>query len=484
MITTRQLARLVVAGALAATLAGCTGSEEPPDDPAAPTTSSTGSASPAEEPVLAGELTRAFAVPMPAYKDPAQVIDVLGPVFTEDLVLFTDEHDFLHAIDRSTGRERWRVKRRSTSKGGDTPCALTLPTPDAEVVVMNHGLGQWCGYFTVYSLADGSITEEYDSVPREGRRINFNLAINSDLVLVEGRTYFLDADDNLLRLEADGTTSSVGSPAVLVDADEEWTTNSLVALPGSDVMMARLQTTDGDVELDEDEDGKLIGFRINDSDLPELVWQQDIRTLMSKKSSPGHVRGRFAISPDVPGAIGDGFRAGAGLSTRYRVIDPETGELSSPGFTFGSNPDDLPAFVLPQVIDQSLRAADSSVFTPITPRGQVSPIAVRRLDLASGEAMWSWSIPGTGKGAISAAADVISTSSDGSLVYVRTAVDFDGRLWELDAATGELVRSWQFSDRPPEVYDLDSSRLSIDDGDVFRLNTSTDGEKLLAALYR
>lgn len=321
------------------------------------------------------------------------------------------------------------MKRRSSLKDGDTPCALTLPTPDADVVVVNHGGGQLCGYFTVYSLADGSITEKYDSVSRIGREINFDLASNSSLVVVEGRTYFVDADSNLLRFEADGTTSTVGSPAVLVDAETDGKLNHLVALPGSDVMMARLQTGDGKVDFDEDEDGTLIGFRVNDSDLPELVWQQDIRKLMSKKSSPGHMPGRFYTTTDLPGVIVDQFRAAGGVHTRYRVVDPATGELSSPGFTFDRNPKDLPGFASTYVVDQSVRAADSSVFTPITPRGQVSPTAVRRLDLASGEAVWSWSIPGAAKrGTLSSTADVVSTSPDGALVYVRTAVDYDGRL--------------------------------------------------------
>lgn len=498
MITTRELARLVVAGALAATLVGCTSSGGSPDDPAAPTTSGASSEDAVEEPVEepeaegpfvdvppADEIAEAFTVPVTASGGSAGGDTVLGPVFTADLIVFTDDRGFLHAIDRATGQEQWRVKRRHVLNGGDTPCALTHPTPDAEVVVVNHGGGELCGDFTVYSLADGSITEKYDSVPRIGREIGFDLASNSDLAVVDGRTYFLDGDGNLLRIEADGTTSTVGSPAVLVDAETEWSVHNLMVLPGSDVMTARLTVLDGEIDFDEDENGKLIGFRVNDSDLPELLWTQDIRKLMSKKSSPGHIHGKFDLVDEVPGAVADQFRADGAVQNRYRVIDPETGELSSPGFIFDRDPDDLPAFLFPYVVDQSVRATDSSVFTPIAPRGQQSPIAVRRVDLASGEALWSWSIPGAAKrGTLSSTADVVSTSPDGALVYVRTAVDYDGRLWELDADTGEVVRSWRFSDKRPEVYDLDNATVSMDDGDVFRLSNSTTGDKLLAALYR
>lgn len=113
------------------------------------------------------------------------------------------------------------------------------------------------------------------------------------------------------------------------------------------------------------------------------------------------------------------------------------------------------------------------MFTPVTPRGQFTPVAVRRVDLVTGETLWSWPIPGTAKrGTLSSTADVISTSPDGAMVYVRTAVE------------GELVRSWRFSDKRPEVYDLDSSTVSLDNGDVFRLSDSSTGDRVLAALYR
>lgn len=122
MITTRELARLVVAGALAATLAGCTDSGESPDDPAAPTTSSAGSESSTEDPVEesaseagpfvdvppADEIATAFTVPVPDTGSAAIGMAMLGPVFTDDLIVFTDDRDFLHAIDRATGQERWR----------------------------------------------------------------------------------------------------------------------------------------------------------------------------------------------------------------------------------------------------------------------------------------------------------------------------------------------------------------------------------------
>jgi outer membrane protein assembly factor BamB len=486
---TNRCARLVVAGALAVALAGCTGAEDTPEDPASPSAPASGSEPPAEEhPGVdvppADDLALAFTVPVTS-RGPARPIDLLGPVFTEDLVLFTDEQDFLHAIDRATGQERWRVKRRFALKGGDTPCALTLPTPDAEVVVLNHGSGDLCGDFTVYSLADGSITEEYDSVPRAGRRINFNLASNSDLVVVEGRTYFLDADSNLLRLEADGTTSSVGSPAVLVDADQDWDAGNLMVLPGTDVMVTRLKLIGGEFELDEDDDGKLIGFRVGDTDLPEIVWEQDIPRLLSQKSSPGHVRGELHISDEVPGMVQDVQRTNGRELVRFRVLDPETGELGSPGYTLGrNNPSELPAFAMSSTAGQTLRAADSTVYSAVTVRGTATPSTVRRLDLDSGETTWSWTIPGAAKRHSLTKVQVISSSSDGALVYVRTSVGVDSRLWELDAATGEPVRSWKFSRQLPEALDLTYATVAIDDGDVFQLSNLASDPDVLAALYR
>ncbi|PUA80064.1 PQQ-binding-like beta-propeller repeat protein [Nocardioides currus] len=490
--TVRRWAHLVAAGALAAALAGCSDTEEPPDAPT-PSSSDSQSDDPSEdataEPVdessaPADEISRAFGVP--ASKGPGGYAPPLGPVMTDDLIVFTDERDLLTAIDRTTGEQRWQVKRRTTGNNGDSPCELVHPTSDSEVVVLNHGAGELCGVFTVYSLADGSITEKYDSVPRMGRRIGFELTANSDLAEIDGRTYFVDADENLLRLEADGTTSSIGSPGVLLGADSDWNVVNLAVLPGTDVMFSRVVPAaegDDELEFDEDEDGKLIGFRINDSELLELVWEQDVATLMSKASSPGHVRGKFQVSTFVDGMVVDQFRDGGAVRTRYRALDPETGELGSPGLTFGRNPDYLPGFAMQYDVDTSLPAADGGVFTPVVPRGSNRPVAVRRLDLASGEELWSWSIPGAAKrDVVSVGADLVTSSPDGSLVYVATAVDFQDRLWELDAGTGEVVRSWSFPDR--DSSDLSGSVVTIDDGDVFRLSGSLGGDKVVAALYR
>jgi hypothetical protein len=189
MITTRELARLLMATALAAALAGCSGTtDEPGPQPtgsAAPNAVGSGAeesptnvvdaTDPRVDEPPADEITLAYTVPAPRTRETGLGRELLGPVFTEDLVLFTDDRDGLHAVDRESGQEQWQVKRRMTRKDGDTPCALTLPTPDAEVVVVNHGAGDLCGDFTVYSLADGSVTETYDSVSREGRSLGFDL---------------------------------------------------------------------------------------------------------------------------------------------------------------------------------------------------------------------------------------------------------------------------------------------------------------------
>lgn len=500
-MTTNSWARLLTVGSLTLTmtLAGCTGSgsgSEEADEGRGPApTTSSDTESPAEdatdgveqaadEVAPADEIEQAFTIRTPRHSGPDSGYGIVGPVFTRELVLFVDGHDYLHAIDRATGKQRWRVKRRSDTKGGDTPCALIHPTPDAEVVVLNHGGGQLCGNFAVYSLADGSVTEKYDSVPRAGRQIGFELASNSDLVVVDGRTLFLDADDNLLRLEADGTTSSVGSPVILHDSDPEWSAGRLVALPGSDVMMTRIARTDDEFELDEDEDGKLLGFRLSDNDLPELVWTQDVRQLMS--SSPGHVFGQLEISSVLPGVVVDVFRSDGGRRTRYRRIDPETGELTSPGYSFDRNEArEVPGFALPYAVDESVLGDDASVFTPMISKGANRPTAIARLDLDSGEAAWSWRIPGAPqKGYSNAVADVVTTSPDGALVYVRTSVNLDTRLWELDAETGEPVRSWVLSKRGSTTSDLYDSDVSIDDGDVLQLDANTGEGPLLGALHR
>ncbi|MCW2832328.1 MAG: hypothetical protein JWN68_281 [Nocardioides sp.] len=246
----------------------------------------------------------------------------MGPVFTDDLVVFLDGHDLLHAVDRATGRERWRVKRRSAGKGGDTPCSITHPTPESQVV--------------------------------------------------------------------------------------------------------------------------------------------------------------------APGVVVDVFSSDGGRRTRYRALDPETGELSSLGYSFDRNEaPEVPGFALPYAADQSIGVGDSSVFTPMILRGMTHPSAIARLDLGSGEATWSWAIPGAPKrGYSNVVADVVSASPDGAVVYVRTAVNLDVRLWELDATTGERLRGCELCDKDRDVLDLYDSDVSIDDGDVFQLSTRRGSATLLGALYR
>jgi outer membrane protein assembly factor BamB len=249
-------------------------------------------------------------------------------------------------------------------------------------------------------------------------------------------------------------------------------------------MIVRLQKPDGEVELDEDEDGKLVGFRINDSDLPELVWEQDVRALMSKGSSPGHVFGQFQISREVPGMVADGFRQGGRDRTRYRAIDPETGELGSPGYSFdASTAPQVPTFALSPV-NTSIAGPDSALFTSMHDRGELRPRRVNRIDLDSGTVAWSWTLPGAATPTALTTIDVVSLSPDGSLVYVRANVDVDSRLWELDAATGEPLRNWRFSQELPQGLDLTSAPVTLDGGDVFQLIYTTSQASVMAALYR
>lgn len=486
---------VALCAAAALLVTGCSGSDggqEAGDDPPGPAASS--SAPPADlgvqrvvDPLAPGAIDLVRVLPKPRYRSEYGSAEVRA-AFTPDLAVFGDTRGNLWAVDRRTGRPRWHVPMRSSLPGGDTVCSLTIPAPDADVVVANHGGGDLCGDFTVYDLATGDVTLQYSSIPAESRD-GLRLPSNLGLFRLGDSTYWVDADDHLRRIDPDGDSSIVGTPTLLDARYDGWNLSRFQVLPGTDLFVARmvpLREFDPQSFGKPNDDGDLIGFRIGEDHRLELVWQHSVRRLMA--ASPGHVKDSFGMRDELPGLVADVLRKRGNKYLRYQELDPRTGNVVGPGVVTaydGMRPGGpgAPGLAEEYGPDQALVAGEHTVFSPYEVPKRNGFTRLVRYDMTTGEPEWTWHLPGAMTSDFPPSMDVLGITPDRSAVYVYTAMDFDNEIHELDYETGKQRHAWQLPEQQSYAYELDFAPTYLDGDQVLQVNGhATSDEKVLAAL--
>jgi outer membrane protein assembly factor BamB len=436
-------------------------------------------------------LTLVRSLPKPAYKSGYGSGDV-DATFTDDLIVFADTRGFLTALDRESGRQRWRVKMKSSLPGGDTLCGLAVPSATASTVVANHGGGWLCGDFTVYDLRTGRIRLTYESVSEVGRSIGFELPANLPMRVLDGRTYWIDDDDRMRVLEDDGSSSMIGSLLTLLGRPKQmkYNVSAFQLLPGTDVFMARYvppKKYDPDTFGKSGDSGFLVGLRLDENGLPKRIWRQPIEKLMS---APGHRPDSFFLTEETLGLIGDVEKVGGRRFVRTRAVDPETGEWTGRGIRVpydGLRPGGpgVPVFVKDYGPEHALAVGDDALLTPYEVPRRNGETSVVRYQVSTGKVVWQWAMPGAIRAPYPPNIDVLAITPDRSRVYVNGEQDYDNRIWELDYDTGRLLHDWQLPTRAPYKYDMNFARMFLDDGDVFQINPAAYADqKVMAGLLR
>ena len=490
---------LCAAVALPAALlvSGCSGDGggAAPASGSSPQATSSGTADPlvgvqrTVDPLTPGAVDVLRVLPKPAYRSEYGDAEVAA-AFTDDLAVFGDTRGNLWAVDRETGRPRWHVPMRASLPGGDTVCSLTVPAPDADVVVANHGGGWLCGEFTVYDLETGDVTLQYESLTEAARSINFRLSSNSGLFRLGESTYWTDADDRLRRIDQDGDSSVVGNPLLLDPKYDGWNLTRFQVLPGTDVFVGWMHPPEKGFDPKTfgktGDEGDLIGFRIGDENRLELLWQQPVRKLMA--ASPGHARDTFGMQDELPGLVSDIAHRGGEKVYRQRAIDPETGELHGPGVLAsfaGMRPGGvgLPAIAADYGPTLALVAGVDAVFSPYEVPKRNGFSSLVRYDMTTGEPVWTWHLPGAMTSASPPDMKVLGVTDDGASVYVHTAVDFDNEIRELDYDTGRQLHAWQLPQRHSYAFEFDFAPTYLDGDQVLQVNGDAYADqKSLAAL--
>ncbi|GAW48415.1 MULTISPECIES: PQQ-binding-like beta-propeller repeat protein [unclassified Nocardioides] len=438
---------------------------------------------------LGDELDMVKTLAQPTYRSESVSAEVQA-AFTDDVVLFGDTHANLYELDRATGELVWHVAMRSALPGGDTVCDLVVPSPTATTVVLNHGGGELCGNFTAYDLETGEVVDEYASLP-EGSA-GFGLASNSSLWRLGERVYWLDSGGQLQVLEDDGSSSSVGELPALLPGRRDYSVSALQLIPGTDVFMVRYREhSDGSSRGGpDDRNGGLLGFRVVDDSQVEEVWHRPLRSLTDEANSPGH-RGHYLyLSDELPGTVQDMAVRGGPKLFRLRGVDAETGDLQNPGVLVRADSmrpggPGMPGFAEYYGPTQVLVAGEGDVFSPFELSDHVGFTSLVRYDLATGAAIWRWQVPKALRAVAAPSMDVVSITPDRSSVYVRTSVDYDNRIWEIDYETGQPRRHWTLPATGAYRYAMDFAETYLDDGDVLQVNRyGSPDDRVLAALLR
>jgi outer membrane protein assembly factor BamB len=127
----------------------------------------------------------------------------VSPVVYEDMVVVANDHggsSFLLAVDRNTGKERWRVARTSNRASYSTPCVYRPQGRNAELIFtdMHHGI-------TAVDPAKGSVNWEISVFGTFKQRAIASPVVAGDLVI--GSSGFTTAEKNVVavRPSADGS---------------------------------------------------------------------------------------------------------------------------------------------------------------------------------------------------------------------------------------------------------------------------------------
>lgn len=441
-------------------------------------------------PLDGARLDEVRVLPKPDYRSAYPTSEVRA-VFTDELAVFSDTRGNLWAVDRDTGRPRWHVRMESSLPGGDTVCRLALPSPDASVVVANHGGGDLCGEFTVYDLRTGDVTLSYSSLTREARASGFRLSSNLGMFQLGESTYWVDQEDRVRRLDDTGDSSTVGSPVILDDKYDGWNLARFQVIPGTDVFVARMippQKGGFDPKTfgKPTDRGDVIGFRFGDDDQLELVFQTSVARLVG---GAGHVRDSFGQDDVLPGLVVDVARQHGTRYYRVRAIDPESGELEQPGVLapydgLERGGDGVPGIAQEYGPDLSLVVGDGTVLTPYEVPARVGYTSVVRYDMATGKRLWTWQLPGGLRSASPPSIKVLGVTPDRTSAYVFTAMDFDNEIRELDLETGRSLRTWQLPERSSYAYEFDFAPTFVDGDRVLQVNGNGYArDTSLAALF-
>lgn len=457
--------RTTIAALLAGTvlLAGCTsdpGGSAPPDPDPDPTAEAARTTDPPPGEAAVYDYRRFDALPDDAepqlittIKEKADAppstdwLNNGGVVFGDDVAVMVPESQLLTAVSLDDGTVLWQKRLPKYEGRRQSLCPLSEIPPGATTVAVMMGTS--CGVIVHYDLEDGSVAA------RDFQKNYFGQAsVNARFSL--GRyTYFIDTANSLYRFGGDGS-KSMWATASALGLEEGDNVFAAMPIAGSDVVVLRVTARRG---LGVDPPIEYVGVRLAPAADAEVLWRKKEKAL-ARTADPGGelplVEDRFAFVESFGGSVESVVKKGIN-TPRLNQFDPETGALDS-GLLLRRDPEGgFPAWADPYGDAYVMPLADAMVAA--SGRGGFGGFAnVTWYDYTTGEVRWSWinSLP---KGTSPNGGDVIGLSTDGSKLYLEGQTDLDTTLFEVDAETGEELRSWPLDDAADQ--ELSTAKLYI-----------------------
>lgn len=439
----RAVALLMAVALLSSCESG--GADEPTVGPSGPGESSaTATVEPEAEPPPR-DLYRGTAFELPPDADPqllttisekrlfgvhTDFLDFGGVVFGDDVALLLPETQLLTAVSIDTGEVLWQTRLPRYQGELQPLCPLAQLPPGATTAVVMIGLD--CGLFLRYDLRTGKLLGKEPQLD-VFRQLHINAWFSLDR-----STYWVDDDNNVRRFDADGRSELVLTGDQLALSPSE---DVLEAMPivGSEVVA--LSITDAAGPIRKKNDGRWLGIRVPAEGALEVVWSTPRKAgLVAAKPRGRYSPGDTAVFNPAYGGIVysvvlDGIR-----TPRLNRLNPETGALDTGLILRRRPPGGLPAWA-DSIGDSYLLPQTDAMISGSGKGGFAGYANLTRYDFTTGEIAWTFDrqYPSLSP----QQADPVGTSPDAGLVYAMIWAD-RARLVELDAATGELLRTWQF----------------------------------------
>lgn len=370
---------------------------------------------------------------------------------TDDLIVVAPATRMVTAMDRDTGEVAWTS--RPPGLDGETVCRIVHPHPDAEVVVLVTAGTSTCERFTRLDLRTGEVKGttllEFGDLASTG--------LVSGVATIGPYTFVgLDTLDRsgISVLDVKGRLRQVADDVDLgMDLGEDLV--SVMALPGSDVLVAELSSEEGiDTGRETGETERYVGLRVLADGSLERIW--DVGGVEVRESLRPRARlvqnyaGVTLFERETPEGVlwRTTFRRGGREVPRLSAMDPETGLLSS-SLVLDGGRQGVPQWLAVQFFSRDTLVDGDEVFSLSASEDLLSLV---RYDLGAGEVSWAWK-PRIPHDYGPVLADLIGLTSDGEYVYASGNAGLDTLVVKLDRDTGEIVATWRFDDRFDSTFD-------------------------------
>lgn len=458
------LAALLLAGSLSA----CSPDGSDDGDGATPETPSSDSA--AQPPVLELLSERVVVDPLP---DPEGTVEVVGRAVytkaqkralsrdtgffdqpdvavTDELVVVAPATRLVTAVDRASGEVVWAKRPRGLD--GESICRLVHPAPDSEVVVLVTS--STCERFTRIDLRTGKVvgTTQLDLFELASSTLATGIATVGPHTFVGRDTV---AGSSISVFDEEGELREVVEDDDL-GLDEDQDLDVVMALPGSDVIVAVLSSEQGvDTTRESGRSETYVGLRVLPDASLEEIWRVggvELReSLRPRARLVQSSTGVTLFERETPEGVlwSTTIRRGGREVPRLSAMDPETG-LFSGNFVLDKRAPGLPSWQQTQFFSWDTLADGDEVFSLTLESGEL--VSLGGYDLGAGKVSWAWEpkIPHQYPPVL---AELIALTSDDEYVYASGNADLDTVVVKLDRDTGKPVAQWRFDDRFDSTFD-------------------------------